>query len=91
MKSLTSVLVTLATAVFGVVMALGVVEVGVRAFVSTAPKGPKWSDRPAFYFRSPGAPTMQNYPYNPQKPAGTFRVAVIGDSFTFAHIQHLMR
>lgn len=84
MKSLTSVLVTLATAVFGVVMALGVVEVGVRTFVSTAPKGPKWSDRPAFYFRSPGAPTMQNYPYNPQKPAGTFRVAVVGDSFTFA-------
>ena len=27
---------------------------------------------------------MQNYPYNPQKPTGTFRVAVIGDSFTFA-------
>ena len=84
MKSLTSVLATLATAVFGVFMALGVVEVGVRAFVPKAPKGPKWSDRPAFYFRSPGAPTMQNYPYNPQKPAGTFRVAVIGDSFTFA-------
>jgi hypothetical protein len=65
-------------------MALGVIEVGVRAFAPSAPKGPKWSDRPAFYFRAPGAPTMQNYPYNPQKPAGTFRVAVIGDSFTFA-------
>jgi hypothetical protein len=77
-------MVTLVTAVFGVVMALGIVEVGVRTFVPSAPKGPTWSDRPSFYFRAPGTPAMQNYPYNPQKPAGTFRVAVIGDSFTFA-------
>lgn len=84
MKSIKSVLITLATSLFGIGVALGIVEVGVRTLAPTTQKGPKWSDRPLFYFRAPGAPTMQNYPYNPNKPAGTYRIAVIGDSFTFA-------
>lgn len=84
MNSIKSILITLGTTVFGIVVALGIVEIGVRTLVSSTPKGPKWSDRPVFYFRAPGAPTMQNYPYNPQKPAGTYRIAVVGDSFTFA-------
>lgn len=84
MKSIKSILVALFAPLFGIVVALGIVEAGVRMFASAAPKGPKWSDRPAFYFRSPNAPTMQNYPYKPQKPSGTFRIAVVGDSFTFA-------
>ena len=84
MSSIKSFLISLGTTVFGLVFALGFVELGVRVLAPSAPKGPKWSDRPEFYFRAPGAPTMQNYPYNPQKPAGTFRVAVVGDSFTFA-------
>jgi hypothetical protein len=84
MSSIKSVLITLTTTLLGTVVALGVVEAGVRLFVPSAPKGPKWSDRPTFYFRAPGAPTMQNYPYNPKKPAGTYRIAVVGDSFTFA-------
>jgi hypothetical protein len=83
-SSIKSFLISLGTTVFGLVFALGFVELGVRVLAPSAPKGPKWSDRPEFYFRAPGAPTMQNYPYNPQKPAGTFRVAVVGDSFTFA-------
>lgn len=84
MSSLKSVLITLATTLFGTAVALGVVEAGVRLLAPSAPQGPKWSDRPVFYFRSPTAPTMQNYPYNPNKPTGTYRIAVIGDSFTFA-------
>jgi hypothetical protein len=83
-SSIKSFLISLGTTVFGLVFALGFVELGVRVLAPSAPKGPKWSDRPEFYFRAPGAPTMQNHPYNPQKPAGTFRVAVVGDSFTFA-------
>ena len=86
MNAIKSLLVTLGTTIFGIVIALGVVEVGVRTLASSGPKGPKWSDRPVFYFRAPGAPTMQNYPYNPQKPAGTYRIAVVGDSFTFAPV-----
>ena len=84
MSSIKSFLISLGTTVFGLVFALGFVELGVRVLAPSAPKGPKWSDRPEFYFRAPGAPTMQNYPYNPQKPAGTFRVAVVGDSFPCA-------
>ena len=42
----------------------------------------KWNDRPVFYFRD--MPTMQSHKYNPIKPKDTFRIAVIGDSFTFA-------
>ncbi len=84
MNALKSSLITLGTSIFGIVMALGMVELGVRVLAPSAPKGPKWSDRPAFYFRAPGAPTMQNFPYDAQKPTGTFRVAVVGDSFTFA-------
>ncbi|MEY4668091.1 MAG: hypothetical protein RL518_790 [Pseudomonadota bacterium] len=84
MSSLKSFLITLGAPLFGIVVALGLVELGVRTLGSSAPRGPKWSDRPVFYFRAPGAPTMQNYPYNPRKPAGTYRIAVVGDSFTFA-------
>jgi hypothetical protein len=84
LNSIKSLLITLGTTIFGIVIALGIVEIAVRLLAPSAPKGPKWSDRPAFYFRAPGAPTMQNYPYNPQKPAGTYRIAVVGDSFTFA-------
>jgi len=83
-RTIKSVVVPLATSLLGVCVALGIVEAGVRVLAPSAPRGPKWSDRPAFYFRAPGAPTMQNFPYNPDKPSGTYRIAVIGDSFSFA-------
>ena len=84
MKTLSSLLVTVATSLFGIFVALGFVEVGVRLFVPKGPQRIAWNDRPTFYFRAPNAPTMQDYPHNPTKAPGTFRIAVIGDSFTFA-------
>jgi len=42
----------------------------------------KWDDRPIFYFRD--MQSMQSHKYNPIKPKDVFRIAVIGDSFTFA-------
>jgi lysophospholipase L1-like esterase len=69
----------------GIVLALGVVEIAVRLFLpSPNNSGPGWNDRPLFYFRSPGAPAMQDYPYQRPKTADKFRIAAIGDSFTFA-------
>jgi hypothetical protein len=80
-----SLAATTITSLFGTILALGLLEIIVRvAMPSKQSTGPAWSDRPSFYFRSPGAPSMQGYPYNPQKQNGSFRVAVIGDSFTFA-------
>lgn len=85
MTTIRSITATVVTSLFGTALALGLLEILVRVAVpSKGAEGPGWSDRPSFYFRSPGAPSMQGYPYNPQKPSGAFRVAVIGDSFTFA-------
>jgi hypothetical protein len=76
---------SLFASIFGIAVALGAVEVGVRLLVPVrAEKGPGWSDRPRFYFGSPEVPTMQDFPHNPSKPANVFRIATIGDSFTFA-------
>lgn len=43
-----------------------------------------WSDRPRYYFRPEASKTMQDYPIQQPKPPRTFRLAVIGDSYTFA-------
>ena len=71
--------------VVGLALSVGLLEMTVRLFVPVKKEqGPGWSDRPLFYFRSPNAPAMQDYPYLVPKPAQTFRVAAVGDSFTFA-------
>lgn len=67
---------------FGLFLSLGIVELVIRLLpakpVST------WSDRPEFYFSAPGSPTMQGMPYALNKPENVYRIAVVGDSFTFA-------
>ena len=71
--------------IFGLLLALGLVEIGIRIFFPVRTEtGLGWNDRPQFYYRSPAMPTMQDYAYEVPKPASTFRIAVIGDSFTFA-------
>lgn len=69
----------------GLGIALAIVEVGIRFTVPTRTEaGPGWSDRPRFYFRSPQVPSMQDFPHDAAKPANVFRIATVGDSFTFA-------
>ena len=71
--------------VVGLALSVGLLELTVRLFIpANREQGPGWSDRPLFYFRSPDVPSMQDYPYLVPKPAQMFRVAAIGDSFTFA-------
>lgn len=69
---------------FGLVLALVAVEIGFRVInppmVATEP----WDDRPAFYYSAEGASTLRDRGYPEQKPTGVFRVAVVGDSFSFA-------
>ncbi len=55
-----------------------------RVFLAVAPKPVTWSDRPARYYKPEASKTLQDYAYAIPKPEGTFRIAVIGDSFTFA-------
>jgi hypothetical protein len=85
MKTLSRILVACAVPLLGIIIALGILELVVRLLgLASKTDQQRWDDRPAFYFRSPKAPTMQDYPYEVPKPLSTFRIAAIGDSFTFA-------
>lgn len=85
MSSLRSKILGIVIPLIGTCVALVLLELGVRIFVPLrTDKGPGWSDRPLFYFRSPSVPSMQDYPRRVPKPADVFRIAAIGDSFTFA-------
>jgi hypothetical protein len=78
-------LVSSAISLIGVILALAILEVGVRIFVpDEASPAATWSDRPIFYYSAAGRPSMQGKPYRVPKPPSTFRIAVIGDSFSFA-------
>jgi hypothetical protein len=85
MKFLLKNIIIACIPLLGILLALGVVEIAVRLLL-LAPHntGPAWNDRPLFYFRSPAAPSMQDYPYKKPKSGEYFRIAAIGDSFTFA-------
>lgn len=63
----------------GLVIALGALEVTLRLL----PKGaPALDDRPKGYFTPADSDNLQDYRIAP-KPAKTFRIAAVGDSFTF--------
>lgn len=69
-------------ALFGIIAALTVIEGGFRLF---GPRPPvRWNDRPARYYVPENAETLQDYPHAPAKPEGVYRIAVVGDSFSFA-------
>jgi hypothetical protein len=85
MKALRNIFISVLITALSTLVALLVLELIVRLTASSKTKaGPGWNDRPLFYFRSPDMPTMQDYPYTSTKSEGTFRIAAIGDSFTFA-------
>lgn len=72
---------------FGTTVAVGFLEVALRIVPSGGAK--QWYDRPPFYYNPTGAETLQGLTHSPEKNAGVFRVAVVGDSFSFApHMQY---
>jgi lysophospholipase L1-like esterase len=70
--------------VFGLLVALLVLEVCVRVFLTSSGTGSAWSDRPAFYYSHEKAEFLRDTAYEPEKPTGVYRIAVVGDSFSFA-------
>ena len=78
--------------VFGIFLATLLVE-GVVRIAEYFPSGySRWSDRPVKYFQFESSATLQDYTYaalprhssEEDAHSGVFRIAVIGDSFTFA-------
>lgn len=67
-------------AVISTAFCFALVEVALR--LAPQNKISSWSDRPVFYFTD--TPSMQGHRYEIPKPEGIFRIAVIGDSFSFA-------
>ena len=73
-----------AVSLFGIVIGLLGVELVFRAFMFLKSTPPAWSDRPAYYYQHSNSETIQDYPFLAEKPKDVYRIAVIGDSFTFA-------
>lgn len=69
---------------FGLVVAVVLIEIVLRFSGVTKQLAIRWDDRPKFYFGHQGQENLQDYPYSPEKPANTFRIGVVGDSYTFA-------
>jgi lysophospholipase L1-like esterase len=70
---------------FSSILCLVFVEIIFRTVLSEERLKPKeWSDRPKSYYLPHDAVTAQEGPHTPQKAAGVFRIAVVGDSFAFA-------
>lgn len=64
-------------------LCLFLLEVGFR-ILSSSKKVEKWQDRPLFYYTQAGARTLRSSHYSKQKPEGSYRIAVVGDSFSFS-------
>lgn len=82
-SALKATLIALALSIFGLLFALILLEVGFRIFYFVAGQPKHWVDRPASYLMPEKSSTLQDRPYDPKKPKNTFRIAVVGDSFSF--------
>ena len=45
-------------------------------------------DRPHYYYKASGTRSFKNRPFSVNKPKNVFRIAAIGDSFTYPHLIH---
>jgi lysophospholipase L1-like esterase len=73
---------SVALALSATVLALLAVEGAVRLWLASRPPPPR-EDRPAFFYAAPNAIPLHDYAHTTAKPAGVFRILVVGDSFTF--------
>lgn len=78
-----SILAGLVVTLFGIALALLIGEGAIRLIELRAAPVVK-RDRPKMYYRMEGSTSNREGRYAVPKPEGTFRVAVVGDSVTFA-------
>ncbi len=77
---LRSVAFSITLMMFGLVLALGALEVTLRLMPKSLPP---LNDRPKVYFSPADSENLQDFRVVVPKPKDTFRIAAIGDSFTF--------
>lgn len=68
---------------FGIILALFLFEAFYR-FAIKKEQITSWTDRPKFYYQPENSTNLQSNIYQVPKSDNVYRVAVIGDSFTFA-------
>lgn len=68
----------------GTILALGMAETAFRLVLALTPTKSIPSDRPKYYFKAEKASTLQDYDLDPKRPDNAFRLAVIGDSYSYA-------
>ncbi len=75
------------TSLGSLIVFLVILEIGFRLLApGTAYK--RWTDRPYGYFMPSNSKSLQDKPIN-KKERGTFRIGILGDSFTFGpHLQY---
>ena len=72
---------------FGTLLAIILTEVVVRT-IEPHLHPEHWRDRPLQSYMPESTPDNRNFPFTAKKPPGTFRIIVVGDSFTFAGKVH---
>ena len=78
------VLINISLSTLSIFFLLILCEVAFR-FIPNQEKDKKdWSDRPEFYYDPPGAINHTGQNHLAKKPEGVYRVAVLGDSYSFA-------
>ena len=84
MRTVKKLLLPFLLIIFGSCFSLLAVEGVIRLLLAKQAKSPAWSDRPEFYYKYSESENMQDYPWPDSKPEGSFRIVVLGDSFSFA-------
>jgi hypothetical protein len=82
-KSLTALTIGIVVGMISLIASLGVVELGIRLVEPMLTTKP-WSTRPRYYFTPESAATLQGFTHKRKKPENTFRIAIVGDSYSFA-------